>query len=117
MEEQETSFGIANNLGYDEIARLQKGDRILENRLVKDLKHELLHKLMDNTPNCAKLKKAFCMEIELLDGMNLVGKITEIPVQEVVYQPKTIGLTGQQLYQGKKLSLLERLKIFVKGEL
>lgn len=115
MEGEETSFGVANNLGYDEINRLRKGDKILETRLVMDLKHELMHKLMDHTPNSAEFTKAFCMEIKLLDGMNLVGKITEIPIRQEVYRPQS-AFTGQQLYGGQKLSLKERFKIFIKGE-
>lgn len=109
------NYNYMNNLSYKEMANLT--DEAKE-KLAYDAKQSIFGQILsDRNNNVLPFDKAYRIRVDILDGMNVVAKCEEIPVQHVVLDiPKASDFIPGN-YTGQKLKFKDRIKVLLKGEL
>jgi len=106
-------------LDYREVAEIKDPQSELAQTLVDDIKQTLLEQIRVETPNTIDYDKAFRIQVRLLDDMNLVGKLEEIPIFDVPLRVPGIDMEREnRIYLDEKpLKFRDRIKILLKGRL
>lgn len=108
------NYNYVNNLSYKEMANLT--DEMKE-KLAYEAKQSLFGQILsDRNNNILPFDKAYRIQVDILDGMNIVAKCEEIPIMETVIKTPSIN-NEPAWYDGIKLSLKDRIKVLFKGEL
>lgn len=108
------TLGYTNELGYREIAEIEKNNGKMIKSVIRRTNEGLMHSLVNNLPEAMEYDKAYHITVRFLDGMNVVGRIDEIPIRtETLIVPRI----EQEYRPCGKLSFKERIKILFKGEL
>lgn len=106
--------GYSNMLSYGEIVEIEKNNGEMIRNIIDRTNRNLAQSLLENLPEAIEYDKAYHITVRLLDGMNIVGRIDEIPIRtETLIMPHT----EKEYMPIGKLTLKERIKILVKGEL
>lgn len=106
--------GAQHFLDYREITEIKDPQSQLAQDLVNHIKETLLEQIRTETPNTINYDKAFRIQIRLLDDMNLVGKLEEIPILSV---PLNVPDQEKIYVSNKPLKFRDRIKILIKGRL
>lgn len=111
--------GAQHFLSYDEIAEIKNPDSELAQDLVDQIKQTLLEQIRTETLNTIDYDKTFRIQIRLLDDMNLVGKLEEIPITHVSLRIPEMDLMSERerYLNNSPLKFRDRLKILIKGRL
>lgn len=111
--------GAQHFLDYKEVVEIKNPQSELAQTLVDDIKQTLLEQIRVETPNTINYDKAFRIQVRLLDDMNLVGKLEEIPILEIPLRVPGMDLEREsRIYLDEKpLKFRDRLKILLKGRL
>ena len=114
----ENTFNTQNLLDYREIAEMQK-DPKFKHKVLKTEFRKLTNKIVEEhiKPETTDVDVAYRFQFKVIDGMNIIGKITSIPVMDVVLKQPIMEETEFVINQPRKFTIKERLKILVKGEL
>ena len=111
-------LGYHDELSYEEIHKIQIGDEETIQKIVDRTNRYICQDLMNNLPLQLEYKKAILINVKLLDGMNIVRTIDDIPIQTEMYHlPINIKDNNNIAYKNKKLKFKDRLKILFKGEI
>ncbi len=108
--------GAQHFLDYDEVEEVKNENSELAQTLVNNIKETLLEQIRTETPNTIDYDKAFRIQVRLLDDMNLVGKLEEIPIMEIPLNVQPPDFQNNYT-QDKPLKFRERIKILLKGRL
>lgn len=106
--------GAQHFLDYQEVAEIKDPQSGLAQILVDNIKQTLLEQIRVETPNTIDYDKAFRIQVRLLDDMNLVGKLEEIPILSV---PLKVPDQEKIYVSNKPLKFRDRVKILIKGRL
>jgi len=119
METDMIRLTALNFLSYKEIEELKTEGSPYKEMIIKTIKSNLLKELAEKTPNNINLDLAFRIQIELQDGMNLVGKIEQIPINHMVLNvPNVLEPIPEARFYGKeKLTIKDRIKVLFKGKI
>ena len=111
--------GAQHFLDYEEVIEIKNPQSELAQTLVDNIKQTLLEQIRVETPNTINYDKAFRIQVRLLDDMNLVGKLEEIPILEIPLRIPGMDLEREsRVYLDEKpLKFRDRLKILIKGRL
>lgn len=110
--------GAQHFLDYCEVEEVKDPHSELAQTLVNNIKEALLEQIRVETPNTINYDKAFRIQVRLLDDMNLVGKLEEIPITDVPLRVHTPEEINREMYiTNKPLKLRDRIKILLKGRL
>lgn len=106
--------GYSNELSYGEIAEVEKNNGQVINSIIERTNRSLTETLFNNLPQAMEYDKAYHITVRFLDGMNVVGRIDEIPIRtETLIMPTTSAVYAPK----GKLTFKERMKVLFKGEL
>lgn len=106
--------GYSNMLSYGEIAEIEKNNGEMIRNIIDRTNRNIAQAMLENLPEVMEYDKAYHVTVRLLDGMNVVGKIEEIPIRTTtLIQPTSVN---EYIPRGK-LKLKERIRILFKGEL
>lgn len=113
----EEPYHIQNLLSYEEMARMRK-DPKFKQKIMKSEFRKLLDRITKEhiKLETTKVDVAYRIELEVMDDMNIVGKITSIPIMDVVLKHPKVEMSMPK-YTLRKFTLKERIKILLKGEL
>ena len=111
--------GAQHFLDYKEVAEIKKPQSELAQDLVDHIKETLLEQIRTETPNTIDYDRAFRIQVRLLDDMNLVGKLEEIPIVDVPLRVPGVDIMDErEMYMNNKpLKFRDRIKILLKGRL
>lgn len=112
----ENTYNIQNMLDYREIAEMRQDPKYRYAVLSEEFR-KLTNQVVDRhiTEDTTEVDVAYRFQFKLIDGMNVVGKITSIPIMDVVLRPGNIE--PEPINQPRKYTIKERLKILLKGQL
>lgn len=106
--------GYSNMLSYGEIAEIENNNGEMIKSVIDRTNRNLVQSLLENLPEAIEYDKAYHITVRLLDGMNIVGRIDEIPIRtETLIMPHA----EKEYMPIGKLKFKERIKILFKGEL
>ena len=106
--------GAQHFLDYDEVEEVKNENSELAQTLVNNIKETLLEQIRTETPNTINYDRAFRIQVRLLDDMNLVGKLEEIPIMDV---PLRVPDQENIYISNKPLKFRDRIKILIRGRL
>lgn len=114
----ENSYNIQNLLSYEDIAEMQK-DIKFKHRVLKTEFRKLTNKIVEEhiKPETTDVDVAYRFQFKVIDGMNIIGKITSIPVMDVVLKQPIVEEPNFVINQPRKFTIKERLKILFKGSI
>lgn len=112
----ENAYNIQNLLGYEEIAEMQK-DPKYRHKVIKGEFRKLTNKIIEEhvKEDTTDIDVAYRFQFKVIDGMNIIGKITSIPVMDVVLKQPIMEEPNFVINQPRKFTIKERLKILFKG--
>lgn len=111
-------LGYHDMLDFKEIYAISNGDEIVKANVINRTNCHLCKQLLDNMPTEFNWEKCYHVKVELLDGMNVVTRIDEVPIEHTALRmPRIDDLVSAYDLANHKFTLKERLKIFIKGEL
>lgn len=105
--------GYANPLSYEQIDKLLKGDKNVENGIINTTNCHLTKMLLDNMPLQLEWEKCYHIKVSLLDHSNVVATIDDVEIHKTTYNVPS----HEPIFINRKLNFKERLKILFKGEL
>lgn len=108
------TLGYSNQLSYGEIAEIEKNNEEMIKRVVNNTNRNLVETLYNNLPEAMEYDKAYHITVRYLDGMNVVARIDEIPIRT---ETLIVPTTNTVYTPHGKLTLKERIKILIRGEL
>lgn len=114
-----SEYNYVNQLSYQEIHDVQEDEK-LKNKLIKTAKKSLFDQILkDKNNNVLPFDKAYRFRVEFLDGMNIVAKCEEIPIQDVILRvPSQEPKVYPPYWMGEnKLGFKDRIKILFKGKI
>lgn len=116
MEENLKTFRTKHILNYGEIAEMQK-DPKYRNKMIKADFRKLLNRIIEEniTSDTEDVDVAYRIQFKVVDGMNILGKLTSIPVMDVVLKTPRIEEPEFIYNPPRKYTLRERLKILITG--
>lgn len=112
----EDTYNIQNLLGYDQISEMQNNPAYRYDTIRQEFE-KLTSKIIDNhiTPMTTEIDVAYRFQFKVMDNMNIIGKMTSIPIMDIVLRPADIE--PEPINQTRKYTIKERLKILFKGAL
>lgn len=112
----EDSFNIQNLLSYEEMAEIGKDPKV-RHKLLKSEFRKLTNRIIDEhvKPDTTDIDVAYRFEFTVIDGMNILGRITSIPVMDVVLKYPKVEGPEFVINQPRKFTIKERVKILFTG--
>lgn len=113
----ENTYNIQNLLNYDEISNMEK-DMHYRYHKVRSEFEKLTDKVVEEhiKLNTTDVDVAYRFQFKVIDNMNIVGKITNIPIMDVVLRQPIVE--DEFVYnQPRKFTWKERLQILLKGQI
>lgn len=112
----ENSYNIQNLLGYEEVAEMQKDPKI-RHKVLKTEFRKLTNRIIEEhiKEDTTDIDIAYRFQFKVIDSMNILGKITSIPVMDVVLRQPVMEEPEFVINQPRKFTIKERLKILFKG--
>lgn len=107
--------GYTDCLSYKEIYDLENGITETKNNIINRTNCTLCKQLLDNMPTELSWDKCWRVKVDILDGMNVVSKIEEIPIEITTYRVPCKETIPMPMY--RKLTFGERLKVLFKGDI
>ena len=113
---EESTYCIQNLLDYHETANMKK-DLTFRHKIIKTEFRKLIKRILDENikPETTDVDVAYRIQFKVIDDMNVVGKITSIPVLNVVLKNPIMNQPEYTYQANKKYTIKERLKILFKG--
>ena len=114
----ENTYNTQNLLGYGEIAEMQK-DPKTRHKILKTEFRKLTNKIVEEhvKQDTTDIDVAYRFQFKVIDEMNIIGKITSIPVMDVVLKQPRMEEPEFVINQPRKFTIKERLKILFKGSI
>lgn len=114
----ENTFNTQNLLGYEEVANM-KNDLNYRHNLIRNEFEKLLTRITEDhiKEDTVDIDVAYRIQFKVVENMNIMGKITSIPVMDVVLKNPVIEEPNFVINQPRKFTIKERLKILFKGSI
>lgn len=112
----ENTFNIQNLLSYEEIANMER-DLNYRHSTIKFEFEKLLSKIVEDyiKEDTVDVDVAYRIQFKVIDNMNIIGKLTQIPVMDVVLKNPIMEEPNFVINQPRKFTIKERLKILFNG--
>ena len=110
-----SNYNFVYNLSYREINDLD--DEML-NKLKYNAMYSLVEQILSDPKNSElPLDRAYRIQLQFINDMDIVAKCEEIPIHDVVLKiPEDFNI-GSNWSSNRKLNIKERIRILLKGRL
>lgn len=112
----ENTFNTQNLLGYEEIALIKESPKA-RHKVLKTEFRKLTNRIVEEhiKEDTVDVDVAYRFQFKVVEDMNIMGKITSIPVMDVVLKQPRMEEPEFVINQPRKFTIKERLKILFKG--
>ena len=109
------NYNYVYNLSYKEVANMD--DELME-KLKYDAMYGIVNQILSDPKNAElPLDRAYRIQLQFLNDMDIVAKCDEIPIHDVVLKLPEEFNVGSNWSSNRKLNIKERLKVLLKGRL